>query len=509
MSGIEGREWEGREWEGREWEGREWEGREPCACCIVLLPVPPISSTQPLPTPSPRFYFFPLSPSCLTFRLVVDLGVLGVMVHQQPMHNGMLGVMLHQQPMMPITFYSSPPGVSKSMSQELMEEEITAFTLGMALHDPSTPEWSIYMPMAKSLVRALDATQLAARELLPHVPVEGFVSVGRVVAFISYGYDLINFQPNMQHLLDSLGAVPILGRFYVDYNLTRFLHTPQLRHILSYTDPYFFRERLTMPKLLIAASNDEFFLMDDSYFYYNGLPPPTLLKIVANVDHMVIQKSYWAYDAAISFLASLLHVNSSCASLPASSRPSLTWTRPSTPTPAALIPHTTSSPDPTPSHNPHSSQPSSLTDAEAAAVGAAVGAAVAEAQNPPWECVPDLPAVDWPRLRWQFDWPTFTIHATSDRKPLAVRAWTGRTRPGSKRRDFRFIVKQGLTGCTVPFKSAPGSYIAKFGTLCVQPILFLLHTVSPPALQPDGLWYFNSSIRDIPKVSVIKCDCVW
>ncbi|CAI5967854.1 unnamed protein product, partial [Closterium sp. NIES-65] len=166
-------------------------------------------------------------------------------------------------------------------------------TLGMALHDPSTPEWSIYMPMAKSLVRALDATQLAARELLPHVPVEGFVSVGRVVAFISYGYDLINFQPNMQHLLDSLGAVPILGRFYVDYNLTRFLHTPQLRHILSYTDPYFFRKRLTMPKLLIAASNDEFFLMDDSYFYYNGLPPPTLLKFVANVDHMVIQKSYW------------------------------------------------------------------------------------------------------------------------------------------------------------------------------------------------------------------------
>ncbi|CAI5967855.1 unnamed protein product, partial [Closterium sp. NIES-65] len=77
---------------------------------------------------------------------------------------------------------------------------------------------------------------------------------------------------------------------------------------------------------------------------------------------------------------------------------------------------------------------------------------------------------------------------------------TGRTRPGSKRRDFRFIVKQGLTGCTVPFKSAPGSYTAKFGTLCVQPIPFLLHTVSPPALQPDKLWYFNSSIRDIPKV---------
>ncbi|CAI5513984.1 unnamed protein product, partial [Closterium sp. Naga37s-1] len=216
--------------------------------------------------------------------------------------------------------------------------------------------------------------------------------------------------------------------------------------------------------------------------------------------------TFQAYDASISFLASLLHVNSSCASLPASSRPSLTWTRPTNPTPSSLVPHTTSTSSDSPSshtphtpHSPHTPQLSSLPDAEAAAVGAAVGAAVAAAQNPPWECVPELPAVDWPQLRWRFDWPTFTIHATSDRKPLAVRAWTGRTIQGSKRRDFRFIVKQGLTGCTVPFKSASDSYIGKFGTLCLQPIPFVLHAVSPPALQPDGLWYFNSSIRDIPK----------
>ncbi|CAI5930065.1 unnamed protein product, partial [Closterium sp. NIES-65] len=105
-------------------------------------------------------------------------------------------------------------------------------TMGMALYDPSTPEWPIFMPMAKSIVRAMDAVQLAARQMLPHVPVEAFVSVGRVVAFIAYGYDLINLQPNLQHLLDSVGAVPILGRFYVDYNLTHFLHSPLLPPLL-------------------------------------------------------------------------------------------------------------------------------------------------------------------------------------------------------------------------------------------------------------------------------------
>ncbi|CAI5973622.1 unnamed protein product, partial [Closterium sp. NIES-65] len=492
---------------------------------------------------------------------------------------GMMGVMVHQQPMMPITFHVAPPGVTRSMSEEL-QEEITAFTMGMALYDPSTPEWPIFMPMAKSIVRAMDAVQLAARQMLPHVPVEAFVSVGvskrahmawlsaaldkRVVAFIAYGYDLINLQPNLQHLLDSVGAVPILGRFYVDYNLTHFLHSPLLPPLLSYTDPYFFRERLTMPKLLISASNDEFFFMDDSYFYFNDLPPPTLFKIVANLDHMVIQKSYWVYDATGSFLTSLLHVNSSCASRPASSRPSLTWTSPTNPTPSSLTPHTTSissdSPSPQTPHNPHSSQPSSLPDAEAAAAVAAVAAV----QSPPWGCVPEMPAVDWPQLRWRFDWSTFTIHATSDRKPLAdwaheagqqaaglpahreararrvVSAMQGKGggwvvsageggrvvsageggRVASAGRGGGRVVSAGRGGgrvvsagrgggrvvsagpsFMVPFKSSD-VYIAKFGTLCVQPIPFLLHAVSPPALQPDGLWHFSSSVKDIPKVRV-------
>ncbi|GJP30529.1 hypothetical protein CLOM_g3789 [Closterium sp. NIES-68] len=447
----------------------------------------------------------------LAAPLVVDLGI--------------LGVMLHQVPMMPVTFYSSPPGISSNKSRKLVEEEITSFSLAMAIHDTSTPEWPIYMPMAKSVIRGMDAVQLAVREMLPHVPVEAFVTIGvskracmawlsavldkRVVAFISYGYDLINFEPNMQHLLDSVGAVPIMGRSYVDYNLTRMLHSPQLHRIMSYTDPYFFRDRLTMPKLLISASNDEFFSMDDSYYYFQDLPAPALLKIVANLDHMVIQMSQWAYDASISFLSSLLHANSSCASLPASSRPSLTWTRPTTPTTATTpttptTPTTASSLNLQPSSNtpttraflsdlPHVGSTSGFQDAEAAAVAAAV-------QPTPWGCVPKLPAVDWPQLRWRFDWPTFTIHATSDRKPLAVRAWTGRTFPGSKRRDFRFIVKQGITGCTVPFKIPPPDYVATFGTLCVQPIPFLLHTVTPPTVQPDGLWHFTSTIQDIPKV---------
>ncbi|CAI5494731.1 unnamed protein product [Closterium sp. Naga37s-1] len=296
---------------------------------------------------------------------------------------------------------------------------------------------------------------------------------------------------------------------------------------------------------------------------------------------------FLVYDATGSFLTSLLHVNSSCASRPASSRPSLTWTRPTNPTTSSLTPHTTSissdSPSPQTPHNPHSSQPSSLPDAEAAA-------AVAAVQSPPWGCVPEMPAVDWPQLRWRFDWSTFTIHATSDRKPLAVRAWLGKDRDAglTARHDWAheagqqaaglpahreararrvvsamqgkgggWVVSAGEGGRVVSAGRGGGRvvsagrgggrvvsagrgggrvmsagrgggrvvsaergggrvvsagrgggtvsldvYIAKFGTLCVQPIPFLLHAVSPPALQPDGLWHFSSSVKDIPKVRV-------
>ena len=33
------------------------------------------------------------------------------------------------------------------------------------------------------------------------------------------------------------------------------------------TDPYMFRERLTMPKVIISSAGDEFFLPDDSHYW--------------------------------------------------------------------------------------------------------------------------------------------------------------------------------------------------------------------------------------------------
>ncbi|CAI5967009.1 unnamed protein product [Closterium sp. NIES-65] len=425
----------------------------------------------------------------LAAPMVVDLGI--------------LGVMLQQVPMMPISFKVGPPGIGPRA--ELIEEEITAHTLAMFLDHPDEWEWLTPLPMAKSIIRALDATQLAVRELLPHVPVEGFVAIGvskragmsyfaaaldkRVVAFITYGYDLLNVVPNLQHMHDSLGGWPILLKFNSEYNISQRLHSNQYRKAAEVIDPYTLIDRMDMPKLLISASNDEFFLIDDSYYFMKDMPQPTQLKIVPNLYHMVIQNSFWAYDASISFFSTILEVDSSCASLPASSRPSLTWTRPNTS-----------------SSSSSSSSPSSLRAASVEGTGlfSQGGGGEGGSENPerkmlPWSCTPKLPAVLWPNLRWRFDWSTFSIYATSERKPLAVRAWSARTILGSKRRDFRMVIKQGSAGCVAPFQMPSFTYPGKFGMLCAQPIPYVTVNMSKPRAEDDGLWHFHATITDVPK----------
>ncbi|CAI5964401.1 unnamed protein product, partial [Closterium sp. NIES-64] len=71
-------------------------------------------------------------------------------------------------------------------------------SFAMALKHSDEIEWQLSVPMAKSIVRGMDALQLASREIFPHLP--------RVVGIVAYGFDLLDFGRNFQHLHDSLGA---------------------------------------------------------------------------------------------------------------------------------------------------------------------------------------------------------------------------------------------------------------------------------------------------------------
>ncbi|CAI5459338.1 unnamed protein product [Closterium sp. Yama58-4] len=85
----------------------------------------------------------------------------------------------------------------------------------------------------------------------------GALKTSRVVGIVAYGFDLLDFGRNFQHLHDSL-------KFYAIFNVTSKLQSPQFQRLTEDTDPFYYRERLTMPKLLLCASNDEVLALDDT-----------------------------------------------------------------------------------------------------------------------------------------------------------------------------------------------------------------------------------------------------
>src|SRR5262249_44261244 len=107
----------------------------------------------------------------------------------------------------------------------------------------------------------------------------------RVVAIVPCVIDVLNVGASMAHHYGAYGFwAPSVG----DYTAMRIMDwagTPEHAALLKIEDPYNYRSRLTMPKFIINAGGDQFFLPDSSQFYFNDLPGIKYLRYVPNADH--------------------------------------------------------------------------------------------------------------------------------------------------------------------------------------------------------------------------------
>ncbi len=213
---------------------------------------------------------------------------------------------------------------------ERKEDDLVAYTWDQYFKT-GDPTWPARNPMVKSAVRAMDTiTAAMAQPEAGNTKVDKFVVAGgskrgwttwitgavdrRVVAIIPIVIDVLNVAKSMRHHYAAYGFwAPSVGD-YVRHKIFARMNSPRMQSLQELVDPYFYRDRLAMPKYIMNAAGDQFFVPDSSRFYFDDLKGEKYLRYFPNADHSL--KDTNAVEDLLAFYLTVLKHKT---------RPHLTW----------------------------------------------------------------------------------------------------------------------------------------------------------------------------------------
>jgi len=182
---------------------------------------------------------------------------------------------------------------------DLTEDALISYTLHNFKKDKDYT-WPLLFPMVKSAVRAMDVVQEFSKQKLNH-DVNRFVVSGaskrgwttwltgandkRVAAIAPMVIDILNMPVSLDYQIKSWGDYSIQIEDYVKLGIPQNSNTPDGSAITTMIDPYSYRSKLTMPKLIIMGTNDEYWVVDNIKNYLKDIPGNNMLHYVPNVGH--------------------------------------------------------------------------------------------------------------------------------------------------------------------------------------------------------------------------------
>lgn len=188
---------------------------------------------------------------------------------------------------------------NQPLFDELYEDGLIAHTFVRYL-ETGDADWPLLFPMAKSAVRAMDALQqwsarntdtAIARFLVTGASKRGWttwlsaVVDSRVQAILPMVYDNLNLPAQMRHQIEAWGDYSRQIDDYTEQNLPATLQTAEGRHLAKMIDPYTYRDRLTLPKLIVNGTNDAYWTQDALNQYWGDLAGPKSILYVPNSGH--------------------------------------------------------------------------------------------------------------------------------------------------------------------------------------------------------------------------------
>jgi PhoPQ-activated pathogenicity-related protein len=166
--------------------------------------------------------------------------------------------------------------------------------------------WPLLFPMAKSVVKAMDALQAFAEQEWK-MKVKQFIITGgskrgwtswmtaatgdkRVKAIAPLVIDTLNMREQMAYQLTSFGAYSLMINDYTSRGLVPMPNTPAAQKLWSMVDPYTYRDNLRLPKFIGNGANDPYWTTDALNLYWDGLKGDKWVCYVPNAGHDLQQR---------------------------------------------------------------------------------------------------------------------------------------------------------------------------------------------------------------------------
>jgi PhoPQ-activated pathogenicity-related protein len=107
----------------------------------------------------------------------------------------------------------------------------------------------------------------------------------RVRAIAPVVIDALNMRAQMPRQLKAFGAYSTRLAPYTSRGLLPIPETPEGQCLLSLVDPWAYRDKLNLPKLIVNGSNDFYWATDALNLYWNDLPGNKWVLYVPNAGH--------------------------------------------------------------------------------------------------------------------------------------------------------------------------------------------------------------------------------
>ncbi len=209
-----------------------------------------------------------------------------------------LGLKIAERVKAPVAFLFGVP--NQPLFDGKKEDGLIAETFVRYL-DTKDATWPLLFPMVKSVVRAMDALQQFGKKEWDF-EVKSFVVTGaskrgwtawltgatgdkRVKAIAPLVIDTLNLPVQMKNQVAAFGKPSEMIKDYTARKLVPIPETGAGEQLWKMVDPWSYRERLTMPKLIINGANDPYWPLDALNSYWDGLKGDKWVLYVPNAGH--------------------------------------------------------------------------------------------------------------------------------------------------------------------------------------------------------------------------------